>query len=519
MASVPLAGSERSAPAGAEAIGAPDPAETMVVTVVLRPANDGAAEVAELGRTSLSERRYLSEDELGQLTGAPPDQVAAVEAFAATAGLQVLEVSPASRKVVVSGTAAAMSSAFGVQLRRYRRAGQDWRGHEGPVQVPAELAGVLEAVVGLDERPQARTSWRATESPSSSYTPVELAQLYDYPVGLDGTGQSIGIIELGGGYQMADLDAYFASLGRTPPRITAVSVDGASNEPTGSPSGPDTEVDLDIEVSAGVAPGAAIVVYFAPNTDRGFIDAASTAVHDATNSPSVLSISWGSAESTWTPASMRALDQVLADASLVGITVTVACGDSGSADGVLDGLAHVDFPASSPHVLACGGTRLLEGAPGEIATEVVWNDGDSGGSTGGGVSDVFALPSWQERAGVPGSVNPGGRVGRGLPDVAGDADPATGYEVRVDGSDIVVGGTSAVAPLWAGLIALLNQSQHRRLGLFNPVLYLILDPATACRDVTEGTNGAYKAGPGWDACTGWGSPRGEEISSALAAPG
>ncbi|HEY0410985.1 MAG TPA: S53 family peptidase, partial [Candidatus Dormibacteraeota bacterium] len=300
----------------------------------------------------------------------------------------------------------------------------------------------------------------------------------------------------------------------TPPATVAVSVDGGANQPDGNPGGPDGEVMLDIQVAGAVAPGARIAVYFAPNTDRGFLDAVSTAVHDSVRRPSVVSISWGGPESTWTGQSMTALDTVLQDAAALGVTVFCASGDTGSGDGAGDSLAHTDFPSSSPHVVACGGTRLSAGA-GCVTAEVVWNQGASGGATGGGISDTFDAPSWQADAGVPPSTNPGARRGRGVPDVSGDADPRTGYRVLIDGQATVVGGTSAVAPLWAGLTALLNQVLGHPVGFLNPQLYGPVLAGGGFRDITEGSNGAYSAAPGWDPCTGLGSPRGGAILAAL----
>jgi len=214
---------------------------------------------------------------------------------------------------------------------------------------------------------------------------------------------------------------------------------------------------------------------------------------------------------------MQAMDQAFQAAAALGITVCCAAGDNGSSDGVNDGKAHVDFPASSPFALACGGTRL-ESANNAVTSEVVWNDNSATSATGGGISDVFDLPTWQAGANVPPSKNPGGRVGRGLPDVAGDADPQTGYQVHVDGQDVVFGGTSAVAPLWAGLIALINQQRGKPVGYLNPILYqnyAQLAQANALRDVTSGNNGDYSAGPGWDACTGLGTPDGAKLLAAL----
>jgi len=269
---------------------------------------------------------------------------------------------------------------------------------------------------------------------------------------------------------------------------------------------------LDIEVSAAVAPGAKIVVYFAPNTDQGFIDAIGTAVHDTTNNPGVISISWGGPESSWTAQALSALDAACQSAAALGITITVAAGDNGSTDGGTGN--NVDFPASSPHVLACGGTKL-SGNGSTITSEVVWNEQATGeGASGGGVSNVFPLPSWQANANVPApSVSTGGR---GVPDVAGDADPETGYQIRVDGQSMVIGGTSAVAPLWAGLIALNNQQNGKTAGFIQPQIYAAKG-ASAFNDIVSGNNGAFSAGPGWDPCTGLGSPIGAKLIALLGA--
>jgi kumamolisin len=272
---------------------------------------------------------------------------------------------------------------------------------------------------------------------------------------------------------------------------------------------------LDIEVAGAVAPAARLVVYFAPNTDAGFLDAISQAAMDTVNKPSILSISWGGPESSWTAQSLQSFNSALQSAAAVGVTVCIASGDNGSDDGVGDGKDHVDFPASSPYALACGGTKLtISGSA--ISSEVVWNEQASNeGATGGGVSGTFPLPTYQANANVPVSKNPSGFKGRGVPDVAGDADPSTGYQVQADGQSFAVGGTSAVAPLWAGLIALFNQSEGKSLGYLNPALYQNGESGGAFRDITSGNNGDFKAAKGWDACTGWGSPNGAALLAAL----
>ena len=258
------------------------------------------------------------------------------------------------------------------------------------------------------------------------------------------------------------------------------------------------------------------MVYFAPNTDQGFLNAITTAIHDVHYQPSIVSISWGGSEKSWTQQALQAYNGAFKAGATLGVTVCAASGDGGSSDGETDGLAHVDFPASSPYALACGGTRLYSKGT-VITSEVVWNDGPQGGASGGGVSDSFPLPAWQAASNVPPSVNRGKHVGRGVPDVSGDADPVTGYLIQVDGKQGAIGGTSAVAPLWSGLIALINQRLGKPAGYLNLLLYSKLAAAGGTRDITVGNNGAYTAGRGWDACTGLGSPDGSRLLTALTA--
>jgi kumamolisin len=518
-----VSGSERRPFLGAKAVAAVRPDERFEVTLRLRPKAPFAALVAAIPKATETprNRRYLSHPEYVAAHGAADEDIAAVTAFAATYGLAVVETSKARRTAVLSGTSAAFSAAFGVTLQQFQYPGGTYRGRTGSITLPADVAPIIEAVLGLDNRPQAKPHFQirsgggfvAAHAATSSFSPRAIAGLYNFPTDLDGTGQCIALIELGGGFRTADIQAYFQKLGLPVPNVLSISVDHATNQPT-TAEGADGEVMLDIEVAAAVAPAATIAVYFAPNTDAGFLDAITTAIHDQVNSPSVVSISWGAAESRWTEQAMNQFDQAFQAAAALGVTICCAAGDNGSGDGESDGLAHVDFPASSPSALACGGTRL-DVTSNAIAGEVVWNESPTS-ATGGGVSDTFKLPDYQKSVNVPPSANnPGNPPGRGVPDVAGDADPQTGYDVLVDGQPMVIGGTSAVAPLWAGLLALINQHLAHRVGFLNTLLYQQLGPAGALRDVTDGSNGAYNAGPGWDACTGWGSPDGAKIVSGL----
>jgi len=514
-ARIVLRGSEKRPVADAELVGDVHPDERIEVTVHVRRR-------AELVLGS----EPLSREEFAARYGADPADLARVEAFARAHDLVVVHTSAARRSVLLAGTAAQLSSAFGVDLRLYAHpGGGTFRGRQGPISVPAELAGVVEGVFGLDDRPAAQPHLRrlddlavqdapaAAAGPRASFSPAHVGQLYDFPSGLNGSGQAVAIIELGGGYRAADLQTYFQQLGITPtPKVLAVSVDHGRNAPAG-PNSADGEVMLDIEVVGAVAPGASIVVYFAPNTDQGFIDAITTAVHDTVHRPSIISISWGSPEVAWTQASVQAMDQAFQAAAAMGVTVYCAAGDNGANDfppgspGAQPG-NHADFPASSPHVVGCGGTHITVGSNNQISQEVVWND-PGGGATGGGYSSLFPTPSWQT------SVQ-GGK--RGVPDVAGDASPTSGYVVRVDGQQMVIGGTSAVAPLWAGLTALLNQRLGTPLGFANPRLYALGATSGAFVDITQGNNNGFNAGPGWDPCTGLGRPDGAKLLAALGAP-
>ncbi len=448
---------------------------------------------------------------------------------------------------MLSGTVADFNLAFQVSLQTYEYPGGTYRGRVGPVRIPADLADVVEGVFGLDNRPVVKrraimhreSSTNAADG-AQGFTPDQLARLYDAPAGVDGTGQAIGIIELGGGYRPEDLAVYFKGLGIPTPTVIPVSVDGGANAPTTADSD-DGEVALDVEVAGAIAPGAKIVVYFAPNdaTAKGFLDALTKAIHDTENNVSVISISWGGPEEVAGNGFQVQFDQALQAAAMLGITVCVAAGDNGAADAGpkgWDGKAHVDFPSASPFALACGGTRLIA-KQGAIQAETVWNqhsadttpnaglDG-SFGSGGGGVSAAFPLPAYQAKVGVPGSLNPIGFKGRGVPDVTGDGDPASGYKILVDGQSAQFGGTSAVAPLWAALIARINQKLNGRVGFINPQIYSLPASSGAFRDITVGNNRVtfkqfknvgYDAGPGWDPCSGLGSPNGTMLSSLLSA--
>ncbi|NPD68546.1 S8/S53 family peptidase [Lichenicola cladoniae] len=511
-------GSCRALPEGSQHAGDVPADHIIEASIYLQPRDEAAITARLAAIADPDARRSALSDARTELYRGDMREVSD---YATLHGLTVTLLAPARRLIRVAGSPSAIEAAFGTKLSLYRNGSTEFRGHDGDIQLPEHLHALVESVLGLDSRAVAHTRIvRPHQAQPNGLEPNKLAVLYDFPTGVDGTGVTIALIELGGGFSASDNTAAFKAMGLKVPRVIAVSVDGGLNT-TGSDA--DGEVALDIQVAGGLAPGAELAVYFAPNTDAGFSDAISQAVHDTTNKPSVISISWGGPESSWTSQSVATMNSVLQDASGLGISVYVASGDSLATDGVDDGKAHVDFPASSPYAIGCGGTHIdVSGSA--VSSEVVWNDGAAGGGgTGGGISDLFDIPTFQAGIALPASVN-GGRKGRGVPDVAGDAAPGSGYLVVVGGKKEVVGGTSAVAPLWAGLTALINQKARVPVGFLPDFLYPQVKAGKALTvEITTGDNKpegsalGYAAGPVWNACTGLGRPDGKALFAALTA--
>jgi kumamolisin len=515
---VVIEGSEPAEHDRAAKLGDLHPARSIRVTLHLRHrSRKKLPSLVELSRDSRS-RRWRREEFASEF-GAHPSDVARVKRFASDHDLDFVELDRARRTVVLSGTARAMSLAFDVELDAYESGEGRHHAQRGPIFLDSALAPLVHGVFGLDTRPQTRSHLRyLTKRAKGSgraaprYTPPEVASLYDFPDFLDGRHQTVALLQLGGGFRRRDVVEYFRRLKIPQPRISVVRVGKARNRPTGRPESADAEVLMDLQIAASVAPGARFVVYFTSNDDRGFIDGVKHIIHDRVHRPDVLSISWGASESEWSKQALRVVHQAFHDAGHLGLTICASSGDLGASDGLTDGLA-VEFPASSPHALACGGTRL-ESRGGAVESEAVWNGwfDEKRWASGGGVSDVFPLPKFQRAAGVP--RRKGGNRGAGVPDVAANADPETGYLVRVDGRWMHLGGTSAAAPLWAGLVARLNQGLKMPAGFLQPTLYRLRRDG-ALSSVTRGTNGFYSARPGWDPCTGLGSPSGMRLLEAL----
>lgn len=522
----------------------PDPKERIEVTVVVRSraGDDALAEALDtLSKQPPRERTILSDEEHALQYGSTAEDLAAVQAFAVESGLQVVEASAARRTVELSGSVEAFGRAFGVDFQLYDSPRGSYRFHEGPVAVPRELQGVIEAVIGLDDkpvlRPQAAGGEPGGEPDQLTHVdPRTIAAYYQFPSGLTGAGQGIAVLQFGGGYYQSDLETYFRLRGIKMPELRLVELLGQSNQPanrsmivecaqclgllvsgaTGPPAPASLaylatiECTMDLEILGTLAPGALLVTYMAPGTALGQYTAFSKAVFDPVNACSVVNCSWGSPEDLSTPSFLSSLDKLFQHAALKGVTICASTGDMGDGS-VRYGKPTPQFPASSPNVLACGGSSVSA----DLSRETSWYEPISGTpiamSGGYGLSQLFAIPSWQKEAGT-------GSTYRAYPDVASKADVQGGYDVVVTGLDIPMGGTSAAAPMWAALAALINERLGRRVGPLGPCLYT--KPfAQAVRDITQSGGGPCTPGPGWNPCTGLGSPLGTGLLAALGSGG
>jgi kumamolisin len=531
---VPLPGSDRTLLPNSRPAGRPNPSELASITVRVRSAVQDASEalekwVYEQADKSLADRTWLTHEELAAKQGASKEDLDKVEAFAQQHGLFIVHRDAAERSIELQGKLGDLLAAFPADVQMYHHANGTYRGRRGEIGVPQGLDQIVTGVFGFDTRPKHRhDAFRsagkgvAPESGpggSNGVNPADFAKRYAFPAkqgntALDGSGQTIAIIELGGGFRASDLRVYFNELGVPLPAVASVSVDHGKNGPTNADSA-DGEVMLDLEVAGAVAPKAKFAVYFAPNTDKGFIDAINAAVHDKERKPSVISISWGGSESVADQQSIRAYHEVFTSAAALGITVCVASGDHGTANETeqyFDGKIHVGHPACDDLVLGCGGTQIDNGK------DVAWNDGtglanNGGWATGGGISVVFPVPSYQAGHTQPVSLDTK-KAGRAVPDISMSA---TNYFNRVDGVEYAGGGTSAVAPLMSALIALLNQAKQKRAGFINPMLYKTVakgttHPIASGNNAIHGATAGYPAGPG---CTGLGTPDGTAILNNL----
>ena len=531
---VSLPGSEHPHPKDSITLQPTDGAQQLTVTILLRrnQAHTPAKTEEVLAKPSARPTREV----FAASHGAEPAEMEAVVNFAKQAGLQVVDADPARRSVIASGSADAVNKAFSLQLNDYQYAKGAYRSHDGAVNLPASIANYVEAVVGLTNRNVVATHFPspavALLSPgvdppnTGNLTPAQVASLYNFPPG-DGSGQTIGIYEMQigntpAGYSTSDIQGTMAALGNLPmPQITDVPVNGVQNS-----GNSDGETGLDITVAGAIAPKATIAVYFVGAQIQDMLLALQMMIlpKPGEPQPSIISISygWGPDDPdtpTFSASEYAQFTSLFEDASTAKITVLISSGDSG-AYSESSTQAQTNYPATDIWVTACGGTTIgnINGASFE---EWVWNDS---GATGGGISARFAVPAYQDAAHLP-NRNQTGTPGRGLPDIAGNASPYSGYLQVIGGQPPrPIGGTSAVAPLYAGLIARINGNLGAPVGYLNTSLYAL--PASTFHDIVgapgpannsyHGVTG-YPAGPGWDACTGLGSIDGQALQDAIAA--
>jgi len=529
MNRVPLARTNVVIPADSVSASAVNESWIMKATLLLRrPTYKGRSMIEHANAITRGEDTHISYEEFICRYAASDADIAAVQAFVGSHGIAVIDSHVGAASVRLQGTIAQFNSAFGITLLAVQKPDRTYISYQGMLSVPAELDGVIDHVFGLHNPVKLEHAARPVENvdglptTATALTPTQIATAYQMPSNT-GTGTCIGIIEYGGGYTTQNVTSSFAPLGFAAPTITNTNVDGGYNNPSDTNGAP--EVMLDIYVAGGIAHTSTLAMYWGygsgisnPVAGPDWYDPINVAIHDTTNNPTVLSISWGAGDSPdsgyWDSSTISATDAVLAQAVVLGVTVCAASGDEGS---TWAGLAEeVLYPASSPYVLACGGTTLQLNIDNSIASETAWI------GSGGGQSYYESLPGWQN--GLTAKTYPGNVVSaltmRGVPDVAGNSDPNTGYRFYWGNSNTYsqYGGTSACAPMWAGLIARINATIGGRVGFMQTKLYA---NHTAMRDITVGNNADYMDGyqctVGWDAVTGYGSPIGTSILAVFQA--
>jgi kumamolisin len=514
-----------------------DESQAATITIIVRRRTDTPPikSLEEFQSQKLSDRITLTHEEFKNAHGASQTDVDIVVKFAKNNGLEVIETDLARRSIVVRGNIEQINKAFAIQLHELVNS-KHHRSFSGYIHLPTRVAKVVEHIIGLDNQQVNAKHYAASANPpgTKSLTPQQVAKLYNYPQG-DGAGQTIGIYEMitgdgPPGYNANDLALTINAFGgglKIPVPID-VPVDGQTNTHIS-----DGETVLDITVAGAIAQGAAIAVYFTGSSVQNMVHALQKMIHPNPSVgdpvPTILSISYG-----WGPdddtSIMNSSDYIqmsalFQDAAQLGITVLVSSGDTGAQIDTNVKQAEASYPATDPWVLACGGTTIGN-IKASSFSEYVWNDGEQGGATGGGVSVQFPVPAYQNSYAIPKRNVTGGKVGRGIPDVAGNASPYSGYPLFLQGkSSGPIGGTSAVAPLYAGLVAILNSLLgENKVGFLNPTLYIL--GSKVCKDIAsppgplnnnfDSVKG-YPCGKGWDACTGLGVVDGSKLLTSLKA--
>jgi kumamolisin len=470
------------------------------LTVWLRPkkaADLDDARARKLGATPPLARQYADRKTLRDQTDADPADVARLRAYCEGLGIKVVESH--WRSVVVTGPIDRLVEAFGATVAIFLDGnGERFRHRSAALHVPHDIAAIVRGAFGLHQWPRSRRLG-ALQRHSTPLSAGDIATRYAFPAA-DGSGQTIGVLQFRGEFRADDFDLCMKAQCVAPARPILKRIDDAAFEHKIETT-KDLEAALDAQVIGALAPGARIVIYQAPDDERGFLDAIRTALFDEEYAPSILSISYGWPEFLWTPAALEILNDLFVVAALLGVSVFCSSGDNG-AELDYDGKPHVLAPASSPFVHACGATTIAPDSG--SASESAWE------KTGGGFSEHFDVPPWQDVV-RPVAAENKMDAGRGVPDIAGQESP--GYCVYLDGVELAMGGTSAVAPMWAALAARINQRLGTPIGFFSPLLYVA--GKNALRDVIDGNNGRFQAATGWNPCTGLGVPLGSAIEATL----
>ncbi|MGG3469768.1 protease pro-enzyme activation domain-containing protein [Neobacillus pocheonensis] len=468
-------------------------------------------------------KHFISPEEFKSQYGPTDETVANVKSYLTSKGFKVQDVSANNAFITVSGTTGQMEDAFGVTINNYKNSkGQTYYSNAQAPMIPAEFSGVITDVEGMNNEAHythpkiSKTSPYVNQKPAAvipnvgsgpagGYTPDELKGAYDVSAlasaGYTGSGQTVAVMELDG-YKATNTTNYSNYYGLGSPAPTNVYIDGYN----GAAGQAELEVELDIEVINAIAPKAQVIVYEAPNTDQGLIDNYQKIASD--NLAKTISVSWGIGEQRISSATMNSLHTIFQQYATQGQSIFAASGDHGAYDSGGSTL-EVDSPANDPYVTGVGGTHLnLSGS--SYSSETIWSDTTSRWGGGGGLSQKYTMPSFQSGTGVQNMYTNGYRQ---VPDVSADADPSTGYSIYSGGSWTVVGGTSAAAPLWAGIAALNNQyaaaNGKGNLGEANPTLYRMFNTVQtfpAYHDITSGDNLFYRATPGYDLASGIGTP-------------
>jgi kumamolisin len=543
---VKFAASERSAPTG-DVKGEVDPNKPMEVSVMLKSKATELKTQRTMDRIAQGRQAPLNDTQMAEQFGPSKESIDSITKFAQENNLKVSEINPASGRAVLSGTTGQMSEAFKTRLTEFEHpSGVTFHGREGSLSVPLELTKHVVAILGMDNRPQAKSyivkfAGPVPEGPKDGpitpppdapagppkpppgtdpravrgFMPQDVANAYNFPTESMGKGQGVAIIELGGGIDLADNAKYYEEHGLPQPsKINVIEIGGAKNAPGGAADG---EVLLDSQVIGAIAPEATQNLIFAPNSEKGFIDAITRSTFpEAGETPnSSISISWGQNEEGWSKQAIDGMNAAFKKALLKGISIFAASGDDGAQDNAATrGKLLTDYPASDPQVTGSGGTRLEVGSNGKMSRETVWNNHRPNDAGGGGISQVFPPQDFQKDAKIPNHATTG-QPGRGVPDIAGNADPVTGYRIRVGGFESLTGGTSAVSPLYSALMMRINGALDKPFSTpLNQWLYKNANSGIF-NDVTIGDNNGYKAGPGWDAATGLGSIDGTKMLNAI----